>query len=131
MYQGNGVTTEFPLPPGVDGHTVGLAPPGGAAVKLKESEAYTVRDGTVYFFTPPPNGATVTFEAPETVERSAGVVAVMKGACTVLYPDGTMREVTQDPWELLEAAAHEREEAKREQEALRALLTKEGAEVRA
>ena len=131
MYQGNGVTMEFPLPPGADGHTVGLAPPGGAAVKLKEGEAYTVRDGTVYFFTPPPNGATVTFEAPETAVRSAGGGAAMKGVCTVLYPDGTMREVTQDPWELLEAAAHEREDAKREREAMRALLAKEGAEVRA
>ena len=129
MYQGNGVTTEFPLPPGADGHTVGLAPPGGAAVKLKEGETYTVRDGTVCFFTPPPNGTTVTFEAPETAVRSAGVV--MKGVCTVLYPDGTMREVARDPWELLEAAAHEREDAKREREAMRALLAKEGAEVRA
>lgn len=122
------MTTEFPLPPGADGHTVGLAPPGGIAIKLKENEAYTVRDGTVYFFTPPPNGTTVTFEPLEVAARSAGG---MKGVCTVLYPDGTMREVTQDPWELLEAAACEREEAKREREALRALLAQEGAEVRA
>lgn len=128
MYQGNGVTTEFPLPPGADGHTVGLAPPGGAAVKLKEGETYTVRDGTVYFFTPPPNGTTVTFEASEVAARSAGGT---KGVCTVLYPDGTMREVAQDPWELLEAAVREREETKREREALRALLAKEGSEVRA
>ena len=127
MYQGNGVTTEFPLPPGADGHTVGLVPPGGAVIKLKEGEAYTVRDRTVYFFTPPPNGTTVTFEAPETAVRSAGET---KSVCTVLYPDGTMREVARDPWELLEAAAREREEAKREREALRALLAKEGAEVR-
>lgn len=122
------MTTEFPLPPGADGHTVGLAPPGGAVIKLKEGEAYTVRDGTVYFFTPPPNGTTVTFEVPETAKRSA---EAMRSICTVLYPDGTMREVAQDPWELLEAAAREREEAKRERETLRELLTKEGAEVRA
>lgn len=131
MYQGNGITTEFPIPPGADGRTVGLAPPGGAAVKLKENEAYTVRDGTVYFFVPPPNGTTVTFEVSETAVRSAGTSEGTKGICTVLYPDGTMREVTQDPWELLEAAARERESARQEREALRALLAKEGAEVRA
>lgn len=124
MYQGNGITTEFPLPPGADGHTVGLAPPGGTAIKLKENEAYTVRDGTVYFFAPPPAGTTITFGAVSAERAGPGV-------CTVLYPDGTMREVTQDPWELLEAAAREREAARQEREALRTLLAKEGAEVRA
>lgn len=125
------MTTEFPLPPGADGHTVGLAPPGGAVIKLKEGEAYTVRDGTVYFFVPPPEGTTVTFEELETTVRSTGTSGVTKGVCTVLYPDGTMREVTQDPLELLEAAAREREAARQEREALRVLLAKEGAEVRA
>ncbi len=122
MYEGNGVTKEFPLPSGVDGSFVGLSPPGGGVVKLKEGDGYTVQNGAVSFFAPPPQGSQVVFEATRSVPQ---------GVCTVLYPDGTMKEVPQDPWELLEAARRELDEARRERAALTELLQKEGAAVKA
>jgi hypothetical protein len=50
----------------------------------------------VFFYIPPPDGWEVKFDT-EGVEAMAGV-------CTVIYPDGSMKTVTRDPWELLVTA---------------------------
>jgi hypothetical protein len=97
------VTTEFPLS-GTDGAMVVLVSPSGAATRMKQGTAYTVHDGAVFFLTPPPEGWTVAFETPKNVSPPGKIV------CTVVYPDGTIREVEQDPWLLLAEAKKEREE---------------------
>jgi hypothetical protein len=91
MYEGNGVTTEFPLPSGADGKTVVWTSPTGAATRLKENDAYTVRDGTVFFSAPPPAGYTVSFEMPESLDT-------VGKSYLVLYPDGSIHAFSEDPW---------------------------------
>jgi hypothetical protein len=99
MYIGNGVTRELPLPPGADGSVVCL---GG--VRVKQGDAYVVENGSVIFSIPPPNGVDVTFEMPS---------ALATGKCLVIYPDGSVREVSEDPHLLLAEAKAERAETKR------------------
>ena len=93
MYKGNGVTKEFPLPPGADGSVVALVTESGA-VRMKEGDAYEVVGGSVVFGVAPPEGVTVAFAMPE------GAV-VSSRFCTVIYADGRMMEVSKDPAELL------------------------------
>ena len=104
MYEANGVTTGFPLSVGADGSTVVLISPAGAAIKMS-GESYAVQNGTVFFYTPPPSGWIVAFEMP--------VDAVAPRVCMVVYPNGVIKELSQDPWELLALAATERDEAKK------------------
>jgi hypothetical protein len=95
MYTANGITTEFPLPEGADGSAVILAPPGGGrTIRIKRDSGYTVQDGAVFFSAPLPRAWTLGFdlEEGEFVERNV---------CTVIYPDGSMKELDRDPWELL------------------------------
>jgi hypothetical protein len=97
MYTANGITTEFPLPEGADGSAVYLVSPGGDAVKMKQGDAYTIRDGTVVFSTPPPKYWPVIFE----LDEEEGEAVAKKGVCTIIYPDGSTKELDRDPWELL------------------------------
>jgi hypothetical protein len=90
-----------------------LISPAGAAVRMKQGDAYTVRDGTVFFTTPPPAGWIVAFEMPETSLQTGPGSATLGSVVLVIYPDGTMRQVEKDPWELLLAAQEDREEAKK------------------
>ena len=92
------------MPAGADGDTVVLVSPTGAAIKLSE-ENYTVQNGTVFFHTPPPAGWVVAFKMPSD--------AVALSVCMVIYPDGTLKELSQDPWELLTRAQAERDEARK------------------
>ncbi|MDR1651787.1 MAG: hypothetical protein LBR87_08370 [Synergistaceae bacterium] len=103
MYKGNGTTKEFPLPPGADGHTVWWAG-GPSAVRLRENEAYRAENGVVIFGTAPPEGITVTFTEPESAGRTR--------ACTVIYPDGRIEEISDDPAALLIEARTELREAR-------------------
>ena len=111
MYEANGIATEFPLPYGSDGKIVVLVSPEGEATRMKEGEAYTVQTanggGAVFFCTPPPAGWTVAFDLP-----SAATVATGKKVCTVIYPDGTIKEVEQDPWLLLAAVRRTQDEVR-------------------
>jgi hypothetical protein len=100
MYIGNGVTKEFPIPPGADGSVVCL---GG--VRLKEGGAYAAEGGNVIFNIPPPEGVSVSFEVP--------ISGPMTAKCLVIYPDGTMAQISEDPHELLTEAKIERAETKR------------------
>jgi len=118
LYIGNGVTKEFPLPDGADGSVAFWLPPDGKAIRMKEGYSYTVRDGTtVVFSAPPPDGWRVVFEeesgtpgnwTPGTPSPGqAGLKAL------VIYPDGTVREICEDPFELLVKSQGERHEIKR------------------
>lgn len=106
MYKGNGITKEFPLPAGADGSVVVWRTENGAR-RLMEAEAYVVRDWNVVFEVAPPAGVIVAFEAGEL----AGIRAL--GVCTVIYPDGRVALIAEDPHELLTAAKAERDEARR------------------
>ncbi|GHV34429.1 hypothetical protein FACS1894187_04960 [Synergistales bacterium] len=95
MYTADGLTREFPAPREFAGFVV-LSPPGGKGFLMKQDQAYTVRQGTVFFYIAPPDGWSVRFDT-EGVEAMAGV-------CTVIYSDGNMKTVERDPWELLVTA---------------------------
>lgn len=125
---GNGVTASFPLPEGADGSEVWLSLPGGRSVRMEQGGdgGYTVLDGAVCFSVPPPEGSLVLFERPEEDRILNGT-----GVCIVAYPDGTLRELASDPWELLERAQRTLDEARAEREALRRQVETEGAAVRA
>jgi hypothetical protein len=104
LYQGNGITAEFPLPEGADGTKVYLTA-GGKTIRMKEDGSYRIDAGTVVFDIPPPDGTVISFQedAPARVH----------GVCVVIYPDGTVKEVTEDPYILLVEAKAERDGAKK------------------
>jgi hypothetical protein len=109
MYEANGVTAEFPLPQSadgtvVDGTVVVLISPTGSAARVNAGE-YTVQNGAVIFSIPPPAGWTVAFAMPANTPALS--------VCTLVYPDGTMKQMAQDPTELLAEAKTERDEAKK------------------
>jgi hypothetical protein len=93
------------LPAGVDGSLVVLISPDSSVKYRVSSDAYTVADGNVVFYTPPPTEWIVSFELPGEV--------VVPSVCTVIYPDGTLKQLSQDPYELLVLAQTERDEAKK------------------
>lgn len=97
MYTGNGRTKEFPLPDGADGSVVLLTAEGGRAVRLA-AEMYSVKNGAVVMDTAPPEGVTVSFDECDADAQSA---AAMAAVCTVIYPDGTVRQIYDDPAEVL------------------------------
>ena len=105
MYKANGVTKVFPLPVGADGRVVALSMESGV-VRMQEGDAYAVVDGSVVFSVAPPEGVTVVFDVQ-------GNSAPMQGVCTVVYPDGRLRVVAQDPYELLLASTAERDAAQK------------------
>jgi hypothetical protein len=86
---------------------VALVSPTGAAVEVNE-ESYTVQDGTVFFNVPPPAGWTVGFSSDLLTGPGAAPLA-----CTVVYSDGTLKQLDRDPWELLVEVKAERDEAKK------------------
>ena len=96
MYTGNGVTKKFPIPAGYDGSKVYLIFPTGKSIKLEKDEGYTVSDGTVYFSAAIPSGVVVSFEEPE------DYTGQVKGTgYIVIYNDGHIVEVDNDPAEYL------------------------------
>ena len=96
MYTGNGVTKKFPLLNGYDGSEVYLIFPTGKSIKMIEGEGYTVSEGAVYFSAAIPAGVVVSFEEPENVISAGDALNYV-----VIYKDGRIVEVSEDPTELL------------------------------
>ena len=97
MYIGNGVTKRFPLPDGKNGDEVYLIFPTGRSIKMLKEEGYTVSEGTVYFSAAIPAGVVVSFDEPEQTEESGEPLSYV-----VIYKDGRITEVVEDPAEYLE-----------------------------
>jgi hypothetical protein len=130
MYTGNGITREFPLPEGNDGSEVYLVSPAGAAVRAKQGDAYAVRDGAVVFSIPPPAGWTIAFQTGPGSTTLAGFGAAPQGLL-VIYPDGTIRKLDRDPWELLTEVKAELAEARGLRAEAREAETKAITEIKA
>ena len=96
MYTGNGVTRKFPIPSGYDGSKVYLIFPTGKSIKMIKDEGYTVADGAVYFSAAIPAGVVVSFDEPEGFGEEVG-----KTGYVVIYNDGHIVEVNDDPAEYL------------------------------
>lgn len=96
MYTGNGVTKKFPLPEGCSGDAVYLIFPTGKSIKMLKDEGYTVSEGAVYFSAAIPAGVVVSFSEPENVISAGDRLNYV-----VIYKDGRITEVTEDPTELL------------------------------
>ena len=96
MYTGNGVTRKFPLPDGYDGSAVYLIFPTGKSIKMMNGEGYTVSEGAVYFSAAIPAGVIVSFSEPENVISAGDALNYV-----VIYKDGRIIEVSEDPTELL------------------------------
>ena len=96
MYTGNGVTKKFPIPNGYDGSAVYLVFPTGKSIKMINGEGYTVSEGAVYFSAAIPAGVVVSFSEPENVISAGDALNYV-----VIYKDGRIVEVSEDPTELL------------------------------
>ena len=96
MYTGNGVTKRFPIPAGYDGSTVYLVFPTGKSIQMINGEGYTVSEGAVYFSAAIPAGVVVSFTEPENVISAGDTLNYV-----VIYKDGRIVEVSEDPTELL------------------------------
>ena len=108
MYTGNGVTKKFPIPAGYDGSEVYLIFPTGKSIKMVKDEGYTVSDGTVYFSAAIPAGVIVSFDEPE----GYGETPTGSGY-VVIYNDGHIVEVADDPAEYLAQSQKVLTEAKK------------------
>ena len=96
MYTGNGVTKKFPIPSGYDGSTVYLIFPTGQNIKMVQDQGYTVSDGNIIFSAAIPAGVVVSFDEPEESLTSESSLKYV-----VIYKDGHIVEVTEDPAEYL------------------------------
>ena len=96
MYTGNGVTKKFLLPEGCSGDAIYLIFPTGKSIKMLKDEGYTVSEGAVYFSAAIPAGVVVSFSEPENVISAGDRLNYV-----VIYKDGRITEVTEDPTELL------------------------------
>ena len=112
MYKGNGSTKVFPLPEGADGRDV-YWETESSSMRLREGVAYSVKDGCVVFETAPPIGVTVAFEKEGGGAEGFQPKRAGGRVCTVIYGDGSVAEVSEDPVALLAAARLERDEASR------------------
>ena len=109
MYTGNGVTKKFPIPAGYDGSKVYLIFPTGKSIKMIKDEGYTVSDGTVYFSAAIPAGVVVSFDEPE----GYGETPTQGTGYVVIYNDGHIVEVADDPAEYLAQSQKVLTEAKK------------------
>lgn len=96
MYTGNGVTKKFPIPEGYNGAEVYLIFPTGQSIKMQQDNGYTISDGNIIFSAAIPAGVVVSFEQPEEVSTSESDLKYV-----VIYKDGHIVEVTEDPAEYL------------------------------
>ena len=109
MYIGNGVTKKFPLPAGYDGSVVILKIPNGKGVRMIQGEGYTVKDGAVIFYAPVPSGIEILFDDTGEIE----LMSANSKSYVVIYADGSMREVDEDPTLILDEAKKILTDAKR------------------
>lgn len=100
MYIGNGVTKKFPLPLGYDGSCVILKLPNGKGIQATQGESYTIKNNAVVFITAVPAGIEVCFSESEVT----GLISQDSAGYVVIYPDGIIHEVKEDPALLLEEA---------------------------
>lgn len=109
MYTGNGVTKKFLLPSGYDGNTVLLKMPSGETVEMLQGESYIITDNAVCFLIPPPSGVEVCFEVDDTTK----LINKNSGNYIIIYADGTIKQVNEDPSIILEEAKKLLTEAKK------------------
>lgn len=109
MYLGNGITRKFPLPDGYDGSVVFLKIAGSKGVRMTQGDGYEVKDNTVIFYAPVPAGVEIIFDYMNESE----VLNPMSKSYIIIYADGTMTEVDEDPTLILEEAKKLLIEAKR------------------
>lgn len=126
MYVGNGESISFPIPKDRNGDIVVFSVGGRCAI-LKHGEGYEIRDDSIVFETPPPNGAIISFaEKPGTYTATDAVHRITEGIeqMTALI-DGLRSFVSAKQAEMTEAIAqlHRDAEAARD-EAVRKLEKK-------
>lgn len=114
MYIGNGTTKKFPIPIGYDGSVVVLRLPSGKSIKMTEGEGYEIRQGSVVFNAAVPSGVVVSFDEPEATETLGNA-----NSYVIIYGDGSMREVTEDPAIYLETVQKLLTEAREQMQEVR------------
>jgi hypothetical protein len=109
MYKANGFTKSFPLPASAGGYVSAVywVDASGSLVELHEGASFVISDGNVVFGEAPPAGVTVVFEPP-----AGTAVSGKTPVCTLVYPDGRVEAVHEDPAVLLTLARKELEEAR-------------------
>lgn len=96
MYTGNGAAKKFRIPEGYDGSVVVLGLPTGKTIKMKAGEGYEIAGEYVIFDAVIPSGITISFEENEESEP------LINTGYVVIYGDGTIQEVNEDPVKYLE-----------------------------
>lgn len=109
MYTGNGVTKKFPLPEGADGSVVILKTPGGKGVRMAQGTAYSIQDNTVYFYAAPPAGIEISFDESDANE----IIDSGSNSYIIIYANGKIEEVDEDPVIILSEAKKLLTEAKK------------------
>ena len=98
MYMGNGTAKKFLIPSGYDGSIVVLTLPSGKKIKMLAGDGgYKIENGAVIFSAAIPAGVIVSFDEPEESETLKN-----SSAYVVIYGDGTIKEVDEDPTLYLE-----------------------------
>ncbi len=106
MYTGNGAAKKFLIPSGYNGETVYLVI-GSQYVKMTAGENYEISGDYVVFSQVVPSGVMICFELPSGAEATK-----MKATSyIVIYGDGTIRQVDEDPAIMLEEARNTLEKA--------------------
>ena len=95
MYTGNGATKKFLIPSESDGSEVYLTFPTGRSIKILEGEGYMISGGYAEFSAAVPAGVIVSFSEPE------GYEPPVRNGYVVIYNDGRIVEVDDDPTEFL------------------------------
>lgn len=73
VYRGNGEAREFPIPKGTSAESI-IFSIGGRCAILMPGEGYEIRDDSIVFNEPPPDGATISFSSPFGTYTSADAV---------------------------------------------------------
>ena len=108
MYTGNGAAKKFRIPEGYDGRVVVLGLPTGKTIKMKAGEGYEIAGEYVIFDAVIPSGITISFEEDSESEP------LISSGYVVIYGDGTIREVNEDPVKYLEETQKILSEAKKQ-----------------
>ena len=106
MYTGNGAAKKFKIPDGKDGRVVELTLPSGKTIKMSPGEGYEIAGEYVIFEAAIPFGITISFEESEDSEP------LMSSGYVVIYGDGRIQEVNEDPVKYLEETQKILKEAK-------------------
>ena len=118
MYKGNGAAKKFMIPEGYDGSIVVLELPSGKTIKMHEGEGYEISEGSVIFESAIPVGITIRFDEPSKSEELTN-----KGY-VVIYGNGTITEVDEDPVKYLEETQRLLKEAEKQNAGLTELSSR-------